>query len=75
MPLALAMRLLMGLLNGMIGAGMSCQVIHYPHEEHDKFFEFVFKYDIIGVRRIEESQEEKTPEVKKKAAKKRAKKA
>merc|ERR1719281_1391632 len=25
-------------VNGMIGAGISCQPIHYLHEEHDKFF-------------------------------------
>merc|ERR1712072_1024437 len=25
-------------VNGMIGAGMSCQCIPYLHEEHDKFF-------------------------------------
>merc|ERR1719313_2476726 len=36
--------------NGMIGAGMSCQVIHYVHEEHDKFFEVVAKFDAIIVR-------------------------
>ena len=25
--------------NGMINAGMSCQLVHYVHEEHEKFFE------------------------------------
>ena len=26
------------IVNGMISAGMSCQLIHYTHEEHDKFY-------------------------------------
>merc|ERR1719201_1090416 len=34
----------------MIGAGMSCQVIHYRHEEHDKFFEVVKGFDALIVR-------------------------
>ena len=25
--------------NGMITSGMSCQLIHYTHEEHDAFFD------------------------------------
>merc|ERR1719301_8070 len=37
-------------VNGMIGAGMSCQPIHYLHEEHDKFFEVCAKFDCLIVR-------------------------
>merc|ERR1712159_521556 len=37
-------------VNGMIGAGMSCQPIHYRHEEHDKFFEICAKFDALIVR-------------------------
>ena len=37
-------------VNGMIGAGMSCQPIHYLHEEHDKFFEVCSKFDALVVR-------------------------
>ena len=37
-------------VNGMIGAGMSCQVIHYLHEEHDKFFKVMTGFDAIIVR-------------------------
>ncbi|CAE7939028.1 unnamed protein product [Symbiodinium sp. KB8] len=36
--------------NGMIGAGMSCQLIHYVHEEHDTFFEVCKNFDAIIVR-------------------------
>merc|ERR1719449_242576 len=36
--------------NGMINAGMSCQLIHYVHEEHDKFFEVCKNFDAIIVR-------------------------
>merc|ERR1712159_930537 len=36
--------------NGMISAGMSCQFGHYVHEEHDKFFEVMKKFDAIIVR-------------------------
>jgi len=36
--------------NGMIDAGMSCQLIHYTHEEHDKFFELCKKFNFIIVR-------------------------
>merc|ERR1719379_2137234 len=36
--------------NGMISAGMSCQFVHYVHEEHDKFFEVMKKFDAIIVR-------------------------
>merc|ERR1711896_111886 len=36
--------------NGMISAGMSCQFVHYLHEEHDKFFEVMKKFDAIIVR-------------------------
>merc|ERR1719305_1136527 len=37
-------------VNGMIGAGISCQCIHYKHEEHDKFFEVCAKFDALIVR-------------------------
>jgi len=37
-------------VNGMIKAGMSCQPIHYLHEEHDKFFEVCAKFDALIVR-------------------------
>merc|ERR1719235_805801 len=37
-------------VNGMIGAGMSCQPIHYLHEEHDKFFEICAKFNALIVR-------------------------
>ncbi|CAE7685440.1 MDH2, partial [Symbiodinium pilosum] len=36
--------------NGMIGAGMSCQLIHYVHEEHEVFFDVVKNFDAIIVR-------------------------
>ncbi|CAE7028582.1 unnamed protein product, partial [Symbiodinium sp. CCMP2456] len=36
--------------NGMITAGMSCQLIHYTHEEHDKFFEVCKSFNFIIVR-------------------------
>merc|ERR1719238_2350675 len=36
--------------NGMISAGMSCQLVHYVHQEHDKFFEVMGKFDAIIVR-------------------------
>merc|ERR1711968_329645 len=36
--------------NGMISAGMSCQLVHYVHEEHDKFFEVLKGFDAIIVR-------------------------
>jgi len=36
--------------NGMINANMSCQLIHYIHEEHDKFFEVCKNFDAIVVR-------------------------
>jgi len=34
----------------MISAGMSCQLMHYVHEEHDKFFEVLKGFDAIIVR-------------------------
>merc|ERR1719484_499106 len=37
-------------VNGMILAGISCQPIHYLHEEHDKFFEICAKFDALIVR-------------------------
>ncbi|CAJ1412317.1 unnamed protein product [Effrenium voratum] len=36
--------------NGMINAGMSCQLIHYVHEEHAKFFDVCKSFDAIIVR-------------------------
>merc|ERR1719240_2280134 len=36
--------------NGMIKAGMSCQLIHYVHDEHDKFFEVCKNFAAIIVR-------------------------
>merc|ERR1719161_775540 len=36
--------------NGMISAGMSCQFVHYVHEEHDKFFEVMKNFNAIIVR-------------------------
>jgi len=36
--------------NGMITSGMSCQLIHYTHEEHDKFFEVCKQFNFIIVR-------------------------
>jgi len=36
--------------NGMINAGMSCQLIHYVHDEHDKFFEVCSAFDFLIVR-------------------------
>jgi len=36
--------------NGMIASGMSCQLLHYVPEEHDKFFETLKNFDAIVVR-------------------------
>jgi len=36
--------------NGMIRSGMSCQLIQYVHEEHDKFFATCAQFDFIIVR-------------------------
>jgi len=36
--------------NGMINSGMSCQLIHYTHEEHDTFFKVCKNFDFIIVR-------------------------
>merc|ERR1711988_547138 len=36
--------------NGMIEAGMSCQLIHYVHQEHDKFMEVCKQFDALIVR-------------------------
>ncbi|CAK0868443.1 unnamed protein product [Prorocentrum cordatum] len=36
--------------NGLISAGLSCQMIHYAHEEHDKFFKVVEAFDALLVR-------------------------
>ena len=40
----------MCIVNGMVNAGMSCQLIHYTHEEHDKFFELCKSFDFVIVR-------------------------
>merc|ERR1719409_1260801 len=37
-------------VNGMIMAGMSCQPIHYKHEEHDVFFKVCKGFDALIVR-------------------------
>merc|ERR1719359_2648268 len=34
----------------MICAGMSCQLIHYVHDEHYTFFDVVKKFDFIIIR-------------------------
>merc|ERR1712054_558427 len=36
--------------NGMIDAGMSCELIHYVHDEHDKFMEVCKQFDALIVR-------------------------
>jgi len=36
--------------NGMINSNISCQLIHYTHEEHDKFFEVAKQFDALIVR-------------------------
>jgi hypothetical protein len=36
--------------NGMINAGMSCQLVNYVHDEHDKFFEVIKGFDALVVR-------------------------
>jgi len=36
--------------SGMISAGMSCQLIHYTHQEHAKFFDLCKKFDALIVR-------------------------
>ena len=36
--------------NGMITAGMSCQLLHYQHEEHDTFFEVCKDFNALIVR-------------------------
>merc|ERR1719171_2457750 len=36
--------------NGMINSGMSCEFVHYLHEEHAKFFEYVKRFDALIVR-------------------------
>ncbi|CAE7747000.1 hace1 [Symbiodinium pilosum] len=40
----------MAFANGMISSGMSCQLIHYTHEEHDVFFEMCKAFNFIIVR-------------------------
>jgi len=36
--------------NGLIKAGMSCQVLQYEHEKHDQFFDILKKFDGLMVR-------------------------
>jgi len=36
--------------NGMINSGIGCELIHYVHQEHKKFFEYVTKFDALIVR-------------------------
>lgn len=36
--------------NGLIAHGMSCQLLHYVHEEHDKFMEVCKGFDAILLR-------------------------
>jgi len=36
--------------NGLLEAGMSCQVLQYRHENHDQFFDILKKFDGIMVR-------------------------
>merc|ERR1719305_160171 len=36
--------------NGMINSGIGCELIHYIHQEHKKFFEYVTKFDALIVR-------------------------
>merc|ERR1719386_180783 len=36
--------------NGMISAGMSCQLVHYVHDEHDLFFNVMKGFDALIVR-------------------------
>merc|ERR1712050_389267 len=38
------------LANGFIKLGMSCQIINYVHEEHDKYMEVVNQFDAVIVR-------------------------
>merc|ERR1719410_777230 len=36
--------------NGLIKAGISCQIVFYVKEEHDTFFEVIKRFDAIVVR-------------------------
>lgn len=36
--------------NGLIKAGMSCQVLQYEHDKHDQFFDILKKFDGLMVR-------------------------
>jgi len=36
--------------NGMIHSKMSCQLVHYVHDEHDDFLDLMKKFDFIIVR-------------------------
>merc|ERR1719382_1703094 len=39
-----------GLCNGFINAGMSCQPVYYTPDNHDSFFETLAKFDAVLVR-------------------------
>merc|ERR1719223_1463708 len=36
--------------NGMINAGMSCQLVHYVHDQHDNFFGVIKNFNFVIVR-------------------------
>jgi hypothetical protein len=38
------------LANGLIRSGLSCQPIHYVHQEHSNFFEVCRQFDVVIVR-------------------------
>jgi len=40
--------------NGLIAHGMSCQLLHYVHEEHDQFFEVCKGFDAVLLRCTQE---------------------
>merc|ERR1712038_946911 len=39
-----------GIANGLINAGIACQLVYYNVDEHEKFFEIVQKFDGIIIR-------------------------
>ena len=38
------------IVNGMINAGMSCELVHYLHKEHETFFKYCERFKFIIVR-------------------------
>lgn len=40
----------MPIANGVINAGMSCQLVHYCHEEHEKFMDICQGFDFLIIR-------------------------